>query len=209
METSNETLIQACRWGDPLAWEALIMRYQRLVYSIPRRAGLDLDRSAEVSQRVFEKLVKYLDRIEQPDRLGAWLVTTARRETWRLSQRETATQPLPGADGEDEANELPCEALLPDEVLLRLEEQHAVRTAVGELDERCRCLLTMLFYRPEPPSYTEVAAALAMTEGSIGPTRSRCLQKLRRLLDKLNCSLMLDLEYITAVNPILEGLAQL
>lgn len=112
-------------------------------------------------------------------------------------------------DDETETNELPCEALLPDEVLLRLEEQHAVRTAVGELDERCRCLLTMLFYPSEPPSYAEIAAALAMTEGSIGPTRSRCLQKLRRLLDKLSCSFMLDLEYVGAFGLILDGLGQL
>jgi len=209
LEASNEKLIQACRWGDPLAWETLIMRYQRLVYTIPRRAGLDQDRSAEVAQRVFEKLVKYLDRIEQPDRIGAWLVTTARREAWRLSQQEGSTQPLPADDGEDESNELPCEALLPDEILLRLEEQHTVRTALGELDERCRCLLTMLFYRSEPLSYAEVAAALAMTEGSIGPTRSRCLQKLRRLLDKLGCSFMLDLEYVDALGLILDGLGQL
>ena len=67
LESSNEALVQACRSGDPLAWEALIRRYQRLVYSIPYRAGLDQDRSAEVFQRVFEKLVKHLDRIEQPD----------------------------------------------------------------------------------------------------------------------------------------------
>lgn len=183
MEASNEALIQACRGGDPLAWEGLIGRFQRLVYSIPHRAGLDQDGSAEVFQRVFEKLVKHLDQIEQPARIGAWLVTTARRETLRLRQREGSSQLLNGDNMEETINQLPCGALLPDEMVLRLEEQHLVRRAVGALDERCRCLLTLLFYRSDPLPYAEVAMALDMTEGSIGPTRARCLQKLRRLLD--------------------------
>jgi RNA polymerase sigma factor (sigma-70 family) len=183
-ELSNEELIQACHQGDSLAWEALIGRYQRLVYSIPRRAGLGEDGAAEVFQRVFEKLVKYLDQIEQPERLGAWLATTARRETLHLSQRERSTQLLINDDDtEEEINQLPCEALLPEEILLRSEEQHMVRMAVAALDERSRCLLNLLFYRSDPPPYAEVAMALDMPEGSIGPTRARCLQKLRRLLD--------------------------
>jgi DNA-directed RNA polymerase specialized sigma24 family protein len=113
-----------------------------------------------VFQRVFEKLVKHLDQIEQPNRLGAWLATTTCRETMRLSQREDSTQRLIDDDCADEINELPCETLLPDEILLRLEEQHPVRTAVSALDERCRCLLTLLFYRSDPPSSAEVATAL-------------------------------------------------
>lgn len=189
MEPTNTELIQGCRRGDSAAWETLIERYQRLVYSIPRRAGLDEDRSAEVFQRVFGKLVEYLDRIEQPDRIGAWLATTARREMWRLNQRESATQPLNvGDDSDDETSPLPDDAPLPDEVVLRLEEQHTVRLAVAALDERCRRLLTLLFYRLDPPPYTEVAAALQVSEGSIGPTRIRCLQKLRRLLNSLGVS---------------------
>jgi RNA polymerase sigma factor (sigma-70 family) len=191
MEPSDEELIQACRRGEAAAWEALIVRYQRLVYSIPRRAGLDEDRSAEIFQRVFEKLVEHLGRIEQPARIGAWLTMTARREVWHLSQRESTVQPLAQGDNpEDETNQLPDSAPLPDEILLRLEEQHTVRMAVATLDERCRRLLTLLFYRPDPPPYTEVAMVLGMSEGSVGPTRIRCLQKLRRLLDSLACFLM-------------------
>lgn len=185
MEPSNEELIQACRRGDAVAWEALIARYQRLVYSVPRRAGLDEDRSAEIFQRVFGKLVEHLDRIEQPARIGAWLTITARREMWRMNQREDLVQPLTDGD-----HQLPDDASPLDEVILHLEEQHAVRMALAALDERCRRLLTLLFYRPDPPSYAEVATALQMSEGSIGPTRIRCLQKLRRLLDSLGCFLI-------------------
>lgn len=185
MEPSDEMLVQACRRGDASAWEALIARYQRLVYSIPRRARLDEAQSADVFQHVFAELVNHLDRIEQPGRIGAWLVTTARRETWRVSQRARVALPWPAGDEDDETRELPDGAPLPAEVVMQLEEQHLVRTALAALDERCRRLLTLLFYRPDPPPYAEVAASLGTTEGSIGPTRARCLQKLRRQLADL------------------------
>jgi RNA polymerase sigma factor (sigma-70 family) len=182
MERSDETLVRGCRRGDASAWEALIARYQRLVYSIPSRAGLDEAQSADVFQHVFERLVEHLDRIEQPGRIGAWLVKTARRETWRISRRTRVALPWPLSDDEEETDELPDGAPLPAELVVQLEEQHLVRTALAGLDERCRRLLTLLFYRPDPPPYAEIAASLDMTEGSIGPTRARCLQKLRRLL---------------------------
>lgn len=183
MEPSDEALIQACRQGDAAAWEMLVARYQRLVYSIPRHAGLDEDLSADVFQHVFALLVEHLDRIEQPSRIGAWLTTTARRETWRLSSRERSAGSLPS--GEGYAGERSDDAPQPDELLVRLEDQHKIRVAVAALDERCRRLLTLLFYQPDPPPYSEVAAALGTSEGSIGPTRARCLRKLRRGLETL------------------------
>jgi RNA polymerase sigma factor (sigma-70 family) len=188
LKPSNEALVRACRANDPLAWEALIARFQRLVYSIPIRAGLDQDRAAEVFQHVFEQLLTHLDQIEKPEQLGAWLATTARRETWRLYRREAGAQSLPLVADDDfgaEIDQLPCRTPLPDEVLLQLEEQNRIRLAIDALDERCCSLLTMLFYRPDPPSYTEIAITLRMAEGSIGPTRARCLQKLRYLLDSM------------------------
>lgn len=184
MTLSDERLLEACRRGDESAWESLVERYQRLIYAIPRRAGLDKDQSADVFQEVFTTLFEKLDAIEQPERLQAWLVTTARRKTWRLISRENRLQ-NPARDDEEsetELDKLPDEALLPDEVLIGLEEQHKVRTALAALDERCRKLLTMLFYEAETPPYAEIAAAIGTTEGSIGPTRARCLKKLMRQL---------------------------
>jgi len=84
-----------------------------------------------------------------------------------------------------EADALADDALLPDELILRLEAQNKVRTALATLDERCRRLLTLLFYRPDPAPYAEIAATLGIPEGSIGPFRARCLRKLRRILDDL------------------------
>lgn len=183
---SDEQLLAGCRRGDEGAWEALVLRYQRLIYAIPRRAGLDEDAAAEIFQDVFTTLLESIENIEQPSRLQAWLVTTAKRKTWRAVGRAKALRPFSSeeGEGEDEMYDLADEGLLPDAALTRLEEQHLVRAALGELGERCRMLLQMLFYAAEAPPYSEIAAALGTSEGSIGPTRARCLKKLLDALKK-------------------------
>ena len=189
MQISDAQLIRDCRRGDESAWEALVLRYQKLIYAIPRRAGLSDDQAAEVFQEVFTTLFSKLDDIEDPERLHAWLVTTARRKTWRTISKEKNWQQFSGDEDDedqtsDEVASIPDESLLPDEVLVQLEEQHLLRTAVSKLDEKCRKLIEMLFYRSAQPAYSEIALALAIPEGSIGPTRARCLQKMLKLLGK-------------------------
>jgi len=185
--TSDEGLVMACRRGEANAWSMLVNRYQRLIYAIPRRAGLDEDQAAEVFQRTFAKLFENLERIKQPDRIRAWLVTTARREMLSLihqQRREPAFWDTDDRHGESRYEAMPDDAPLPDEALERLQEQHVVRTAIESMGEPCCQLLKMLFYRADLHSYAEVAAALNMPEGSLGPTRARCLQKLRHLLEQ-------------------------
>ncbi|HMQ30436.1 MAG TPA: sigma-70 family RNA polymerase sigma factor [Chloroflexaceae bacterium] len=179
----NAALVAACRAGDAAAWETLIRRYQRLIYAIPRRAGLGDDLAAEVFQRVCVALFEHLDRIDRPERLGAWLATTARRESWRQLRQAQAVTSLDMDDEESETLRIADSAMLPDEVLEQAERQHAVRLAMLELDERCQRLLRLLFFQPEPPPYGLIAALLGVPEGSIGPTRARCLRKLQRLLE--------------------------
>jgi RNA polymerase sigma factor (sigma-70 family) len=180
IEPTDEALLLACRRGDAAAWDTLIDRYARLIYSIPRRSGLSEDLVAEVFQNVFVLLIEHLHRIDQPARIGAWLTMVARRETWRLSRNARVVH----ASGDAEIEALPDWGMLPDDLVQRLEEWNMVRAAMNALDERCRQLLEMLFYRAEPPPYAEVASALNMSVGSIGPNRARCLEKLRQLLDK-------------------------
>jgi RNA polymerase sigma factor (sigma-70 family) len=185
MQLSDEALLLACRQGDQAAWEALIARYQRLIYSIPRRAGLDPQQAADVFQQVFATLVEHLHRIEHPDRLGPWLVITARRETWRVSRgRIPAWTPVEEEEEDGTSRQIADESPLPDEVVLRQERREQLRQAMTTLGDPCRTLLLMLFFRPEPPPYAQIAAALGTSEGSIGPTRARCLQKIARLLDE-------------------------
>jgi RNA polymerase sigma factor (sigma-70 family) len=184
---SDEQLLAGCRRGEEGAWEALVRRYQRLIYAVPRRAGLDEDAAAEVFQDVFTTLFESIESIEQPSRLHAWLVTTAKRKTWRAIGRSKAARQFATGEetaGEGEMYDVADEQALPDEALAQLEEQHLVRAALGELEDRCRTLIEMLFYRSEPPPYSEIAAALGTSEGSIGPTRARCLKKLLSVLKK-------------------------
>jgi RNA polymerase sigma factor (sigma-70 family) len=184
MELSDEALISACRRGDAVAWEALSVRYRALIFTICRHAGLDREQAADVCQNVFATLAENLDRIEQPAKIDAWLVTTARREAWNLGRRERAARGSMDYD-EHAADALADDTLPTDELILRLEAQNKVRTAVATLDERCRRLLTLLFYRPDPAPYAEIAATLGIPEGSIGPFRARCLRKLRGILGDL------------------------
>lgn len=186
MQPTDRELLNACRKGDESSWEVLVDRYQRLIYAIPRRAGLSEDQASEVFQEVFATLLQKLDDITDPDRLHAWLVTTARRKTWRLMSKERLLRPPNRSDErrDEELTAVVDEAPLPDENLVRLEEQHRIRAALMALDERCQKLLTLLYYTPEPPSYAEIAAAFGTPEGSIGPTRARCLKKMLQLLQK-------------------------
>lgn len=182
MQPSDSALIEASRKGDSRAWQTLVERYQRLIYTIPRRAGLDENRASEIFQRVFAKLVANIHRIEQPERIQAWLVTTAKRETYRMVDKEKRFASAGGDISEQES--LPDHAALPDEMVMQLEEQNSVRLAVETVGDKCRRLLTLLFYQKEPLPYSDVARELGIAEGSIGPTRARCLQKVQKALEQ-------------------------
>jgi len=157
-----------------------VERYQRLVYTIPLRHGLAEEDAADVFQTVFALLVQHLPTIREPQGLAKWLITTAKRETWNLirkRQREPVSEDVaalaqleqgPGSDDPHEA-----------ELWI---EQALLRDALRRLGERCRKLLWLLYYEPEELAYEEIGRRLGMPVGSIGPTRGRCLHKLREIL---------------------------
>lgn len=171
----DPALVAACLAGDQRAWEAVVDRYGRLVYSVPRRAGLSEADADDVFQVVFAAMVRALPGLRDQTRLSSWLITTARRESWRVSARVRA-----GGAELDEA--VPDRAAAPIENVARLEREQAVREAMAGLDPKCRDLLTALFLDPEPAAYGVVAERLGMAIGSIGPTRARCFRKLEPLL---------------------------
>jgi RNA polymerase sigma factor (sigma-70 family) len=194
-EPSDDELLAQCRAGRQAAWSMLVRRYQRLIYTVPRRAGLSDEAAADVFQATFARLFEHLDRIEDASRVRAWLVTTARRETLRVleqQQRRVDLQPAAGADdegggdGEDPLDRLPSADPLPEALLSDLQQHDRLRRAVDALDPRARQFIEFVFLQDEPPSYGEIAARLGMAEGSIGPTRARCLAKLRDILAKLD-----------------------
>jgi RNA polymerase sigma factor (sigma-70 family) len=182
MEPTDEMLVLACQKGDEAAWDQLVVRYERLIYTIARRCAPNEEDAVDVFQHVFVQLVEHIHEIEEPARIRTWLTKTARYEAWRLQRRARALGSMVSTD--DEHTIVLDNALLPDAVLLHLEEEHELRLALAALDERCCQLLIAMFFDPDPPAYAQLAATLGMTEGSIGPTRGRCLQKLRVLLER-------------------------
>lgn len=185
-DEDDAALVSRCLRGEGGAWTALVRRYQRLVYAIALRMGFDDHAAADVFQTVFARLVKHMPSIENPHLLQAWIVTTAKREA--LLQRERAARTVSmtrpdEADADASADwDVPDEALLPEEALAELQQQNQVRNALERLDERCRSLLSMLFSDDDNVPYADIARRLGVSVGSIGPTRARCLEKLRRLV---------------------------
>ncbi len=184
MPRTDEELINACRNGDESAWEDIVFKYQKLLYSIPRRAGLGKDLSSDVIQEVFITLFRKLDTIEKPEFLRAWLMTTARHKTIHLIQKETRGRPISIDDEETEsaAFEVRDTAPLADARLITLETENRIETALAGIDDRCRRLLTLLYLDSDEISYAEIAERLQIPLGGIGPTRARCLQKLLKFI---------------------------
>jgi len=182
---SDADLVARCRAGDAAAWQAVVMRYQRLVLAVTRRAGLDEHASADVFQTVFARLVEHLPGLRDGDRLQAWIVTTTKREAMALRARARRLQPIDGADGEPGLlDDLPDDAPLAEDTLSHLQQLHRLRQAMERLDERCRQLLQLVFRDDdEALSYEEVGRRMNMPVGSLGPTRTRCLGKLRKLVE--------------------------
>jgi RNA polymerase sigma factor (sigma-70 family) len=162
--------------GDAAAWDALVERYASLVWAVARSHRLSSADAADVSQTTWLRLVEHLDRIQQPARLGAWLATTARRESLAAIRRGARHVAVGTADDLGQAS---LDEPSPDGALIRAEEHSQVSRAFERLAERCQRLLRMLMADPAP-SYEEVAEALGMPIGSIGPTRARCLERLQR-----------------------------
>lgn len=181
--TPDSSLIARCLEGDEAAWEVLVRRYANLVYSIAGRAGLSEDEAADVFQAVFVIVWRSLDLLSEPQAFPGWLATIARRETWRLARgRARRARRDEQMTSDPSARVLPSRPPRADEALEKVERAALVQHAVAALDGKCRELLTILFWEAPPPSYDEIAERLGMRLGSLGPTRGRCLEKLRRRL---------------------------
>lgn len=174
-ESAGDLLRQA-RDGSQGAWDALVDRFTALLWSIARAHRLGDADAGDVVQTTWLRLVEHLGRIEDPDRLPGWLATTARHEclaTLRRSGRERPTDDETSFEAADGADPL-------DSRLLAQERDARLWECFGQLSGRCQALLRVLMADP-PPSYAEVSAALSLPVGSIGPTRGRCLDRLRAL----------------------------
>ena len=174
---TDRDLIRACRAGDARAWERLLDKYERLVFSISLNYGLTTDDAADVTQITFTILLQNLNTLPDEIRLSPWLATVARRHTWRLLARNRREAVNPD---EDLAGNETLGGIVDNRERWELAEW--LNHGLSLLDERCRQLLLALYFDAEQPSYAQVADRLKMPIGSIGPTRARCLEQMRRNL---------------------------
>jgi RNA polymerase sigma factor (sigma-70 family) len=163
-------LIDRCLTGDQAAWKDLIVRYQRLVYSTAHVFCSNPEDVSDVFQQVWLELYQQLKDLRNIEALPAWLITVTRRRSYAVLRARYGSEPL--------------EEDIPDisEQLTRVEREHSLERALDQLPDRCRRLIDLLYFDASEPSYVQISQTMGMPEASIGPTRARCLEKLRKLL---------------------------
>lgn len=163
-------LIERCIRGDQEAWRDLVTQYQRLVYSVALTLCPLAEDASDVFQQVWMELYQHLADIRQIEALPAWLMTVTRRKSYAVLKARRRSEPLdeqqPDISGK----------------LNRIEYEHALERALEKLPDRCRNLIDLLYFNVAEPSYAEIAETMNMPVASIGPTRARCLEKLRKML---------------------------
>lgn len=182
--TTTAELLQLAAAGDQASWTALFKQFNPLIRSVVSGYRLDHETSADVCQTVWMRLFEYADRIRQPERLAAWLATTARHESLRCIKRLQRNRPSGVLEEEVDLN-----APAPDERAIDRETLQDALAAFGKLPDDSQDLMRLLVASP-PLHYRDIAARIGRPVGSIGPTRSRCLEALR--------SNMIDFEPVLA-----------
>jgi RNA polymerase sigma factor (sigma-70 family) len=166
----DNDLIERCLKGDQAAWKDLVTRYQRLVYSTARLLCSNQEDVSDVFQQVWLELYQQLADLRNVEALPAWLMTVTRRRSYAVLHSRYGTEPL--------EDDIPAIS----EQLAQVEREHSLERALDQISERCRRLIDLLYFDATEPSYSEISEALRMPQASIGPTRARCLEKLRKLL---------------------------
>lgn len=172
------SLLREAQSGRRESLNEIVIELSPMLWQVARAQGLDREAAQDVIQCTWLSLLRHLDQIRSPMALTAWLATATKREAWRVRGEQRAQQSLDRVELSEAADPQP----LPEERVLLAERHHDVWRAVRLLPRRCQELLRVVAFTHRP-DYDEVATALDMPRGSIGPTRGRCLAKLRTLLD--------------------------
>lgn len=178
-DTDVPALVAGAASGEARAWDGLVQRFGPMVSAVARSCRLNEADVSDVHQLTWLRLVEHIDRIEQPERVGAWLATTARRESLRVVRAKSRVS----FDYEGLLQRADPSAVALDAGPLAEERSEAVQRAFAKLPPHCQRLLSILA-SSDPPSYKEISKALSMPIGSIGPTRGRCLEHLRRIMQE-------------------------
>lgn len=176
----DAALVRRCARGEEDAWAALVDKYKNLIYSVPVKYGLSPEDAGDIFQSVCADLVAELPRLREPKALPAWLIRVAANKCMQAKSRSRRVVP------EEEAGEPadPSHRRAQD-IVAEAEQEQMVRTAMLELNPRCRELVQMLFFEGSPRPYNHIARELGIAVGSIGFIRGRCLAKLRKSLERL------------------------
>ena len=194
LETASlDELVVGARRGDAASWNALVHRLERVVWKAVHMTSSDHELRQDAFAATWLRLAEHLHDIREPRKLPGWLTTTATNEVRKLARAIRPDnvsidgwwgQAPSGSQGEPNGRAIPATDPSADEMLVRAETGVAVRRAFGRLSDECRQLLTVLIVSDPRPSYAEAEALLGRPHGSIGPTRRRCLEKLRTLLSE-------------------------
>jgi RNA polymerase sigma factor (sigma-70 family) len=172
-------MVRRAAAGDSEAWGWLVDQYSRLIWFVIAEFRLVESDAADVAQTTWLRLLEHIDRLNHPDRVSAWLTVTARNECLRhLAARKRVVL----ASEDFEADGVAEQAPEIDDRLLAVERAEVIREAMGHLPRRWQLLVELLMADP-PASYAEISDQLGVPVGSIGPTRGRCLDRLRVLLE--------------------------
>jgi RNA polymerase sigma factor (sigma-70 family) len=179
LSSHDKVLVERCLLGSEEAWSALIEKYKNLIFSIPIKYGLSTEDATEIFQSVSVTLLQDLPKLREPQALAAWLIKVTARKClrWKRDQRVFR-------DSEIDHERLVESFNLPDELLQQIEQEQIMREALLRLSPECNTLIELLFFSNPPLHYDKAAEAMGLAKGSIGATRMRCLEKLRRYLEK-------------------------
>jgi RNA polymerase sigma factor (sigma-70 family) len=170
-------LLRIAEGGDPTAWEQIVRRYEPAVAAMITTYRLQEADARDATQRTWLRLLECHQQIREPEALGGWLKTTARRECLRILAEQRRADPLP------EVAEYADTAVDVERSVVEVDQARQLRGLLSTLPTRSFALLSSLF-QDDPPGYAQLAAATGIPVGSIGPTRARALRKLRRMVEE-------------------------
>jgi RNA polymerase sigma factor (sigma-70 family) len=181
---SDERLVGACLKGDDAAWSALIDKYKNLIYSIARRYGASPEDAADIFQLVCVELFADLPKLRKTTAVRSWLISVATHQAyhWKLKYRKQTGR----EEALDDDERFGIDPIRRPDVLQEIEREQMMRDATAQLSPRCQQMIHLLFYVEPPVPYAEVARRLGLATGSIGFIRGRCLEKLQKVLKKMD-----------------------
>ncbi len=180
---SDTRLVRECLDGNERAWDALIQKYKRLIFSIPIKYGASPDDAADIFQSVCLELFSELGNLRKAESIKSWLISVAAHQAYHWKKRKRPRDvELDSLEPEVAEAQIPATEVLAPEMLQQIQEEQCVREALRKLSPRCEEMIRLLFYSDPPLPYVEVAQRLGLATGSIGFIRGRCLKRLQKIL---------------------------